>query len=112
MSAAPVNSKAIHLPDLEEPTSSTAKEGRICQVVAAWFAHKDAGPSRSRLAQLSQNLQGALVPIGMLLGRSIFTKGSFGALSRADDRVRPKFKHVRKTGESQHSAVSPGCVCE
>ncbi len=66
MSAARVNSKAIYLPDLEEPMPATARETRTSRLIADWIDHTDTVVGGDRLAQLSRKVQWGIVLIGVL----------------------------------------------
>lgn len=63
-----LNSKAIYLPELEEPMTTTARQTQTFRVIAAWINHKDTGNGGRR------KMQWAIVLIAVLVAFSAASK--------------------------------------
>lgn len=66
MSAARVNSKAIHLPELEEPIASGLRQKRASRLTANLISHKSLGEGSIPWARLGNEMQFVIVLVAVL----------------------------------------------
>lgn len=66
MSAARVKSKAIHLPELEEPTATSLRQKRASRLAAGWIRHRGVDEGSIPWARLGKEMQLVIVLVALL----------------------------------------------